>query len=165
LADCKHGYNVHEDTLWLSLLKGAIDPDPEADRGLHHFTYSVLPHGVGLDEVRRAAYSLTRPLLSRVERAHPGNLPTRFSLASLADSGVLVETAKWAEDEDAVILRLYDADGGATSVTLDLGLAVETVDQVDLLERNPRTLGVTPNGSVPLDFRAREVKTLRVRLP
>jgi alpha-mannosidase len=165
LADCKHGYNVHEDTLWLSLLKGAIDPDPEADRGLHHFTYSVLPHGVGLDEVRRAAYSLTRPLLSRVEPAHPGRLPTRFSLASLADSGVLVETAKWAEDEDAMILRLYDPDGGATSVTLDLGLVVEAVDQVDLLERNPHTLGVTPNGSVPLDFRAREVKTLRVRLP
>ena len=25
LADCKHGYIVREDTLWLSLLKGAID--------------------------------------------------------------------------------------------------------------------------------------------
>ena len=30
LADCKHGYRVREDTLWLSLLKGAIDPDPDA---------------------------------------------------------------------------------------------------------------------------------------
>ena len=28
LADCKHGYSVQESTLWLSLLKGAIDPDP-----------------------------------------------------------------------------------------------------------------------------------------
>jgi alpha-mannosidase len=92
-------------------------------------------------------------------------LPTRFSLASLADAGVLVETAKWAEDEDALILRFYEADGGATSVTVELGLAVEAVDQVDLLERNPRGLRATPSGSVRLDFRAREVKTVRVRLP
>src|SRR5262249_50383296 len=55
LADCKHGYSAQEDTLWLSLLKGAIDPDPNADRGAHHFTYSLLPHGPGLDQVRRAA--------------------------------------------------------------------------------------------------------------
>ena len=49
LADCKHGYSVRDDTLWLSLLKGAIDPDPDADRGPHHFTYSLLPHAAGLD--------------------------------------------------------------------------------------------------------------------
>ena len=50
LADCKHGYSVQESTLWLSLLKGAIDPDPDADRGAHHFTYSLLPHAAGLDQ-------------------------------------------------------------------------------------------------------------------
>jgi Glycosyl hydrolases family 38 C-terminal domain len=33
LADCKPSHQVREDTLWLSLLKGAIDPDPDADRG------------------------------------------------------------------------------------------------------------------------------------
>jgi alpha-mannosidase len=68
LADCKHGYIVRERTLWLTLLKGAIDPDPDADRGSHIFTYSVLPHVAGLDAVRRAAYGLTRPLLCRRQR-------------------------------------------------------------------------------------------------
>src|SRR6266852_4563017 len=77
LADCKHGYIVREDTLWLSLLKGAIDPDPDADRGQHHFTYSLLPHAAGLDGVRRAAYGLTRPLMWRREGAHAGSLPSR----------------------------------------------------------------------------------------
>jgi len=165
LADCKHGYSVHESTLWLSLLKGAIDPDPDADRGQHHFTYSLLPHAAGLDGVRRAAYSLTRPLMWRREGAHAGSLPTQFSLASVGDPGVVVETAKWAEDEDALIVRLYEAQGGSTSVALDLGVAAEGVDQVDLLERNPRTLETAESGSVQLDFRAREIKTLRVRRP
>jgi len=162
LADCKHGYSVHESTLWLSLLKGAIDPDPDADRGQHHFTYSLLPHPTGLDAVRRAAYSLSRPLMWRREGAHPGRLPARFSLASVADSNVVIETARWAEDEDALIVRLYEAEGGSTSVALELGVTSDSVDQVDLPERNPRTLDVADNGSVALDFRAREIKTLLV---
>ncbi|MCA1644587.1 MAG: glycosyl hydrolase-related protein, partial [Chloroflexi bacterium] len=164
IADCKHGYNVHEDTLWLSLLKGAIDPDPDADRGPHHFTYSLLPHPAGLDGVRQTAYGLTRPLIWRHEGAHPGRLPRTFSLASVGDPDVVVETAKWAEDEDALVLRLYEAQGGSTSVPLKLGVSSKGVDQVDLLERHPRALAVTQNGSVPLDFRAREIKTLCVRL-
>jgi alpha-mannosidase len=165
LADCKHGYSVQHDTLWLSLLKGAIDPDPDADRGEHHFTYSVLPHVAGLDEVRRAAYSLTRPLIARREPAHPGSLLARSSLAGVAEpaQGVLLETAKWAEDEDALILRLYEADGGASSVTLRLGVPVEAVDQVDLLERNPQPLEVLEGSGVPLMLRGREIKTVRVR--
>jgi alpha-mannosidase len=162
LADCKHGYIVREDTLWLSLLKGAIDPDPDADRGQQRFTYSLLPHATGLGDVRRAAYSLTRPLLWRRAGAHAGPLPTRLSVASVSDAGVIVETAKWAEDEEALIVRLYETDGGATTATLALGLAPEAVDQVDLLERNPRPLRAS--GAVPLEFRAREVKTVRVRV-
>jgi alpha-mannosidase len=165
LADCKHGYSVHESTIWLSLLKGAIDPDPDADRGQHHFTYSVLPHAAGLEAVRRAAYGLSRPLLWRREGAHAGNLPTRLSLASVADPSVVIETTKWAEDEDALIVRLYEADGGTRQVTLALDVATDGVDQVDLLERNPRPLQLNQAGALPLEFRAREIKTLRVRRP
>jgi alpha-mannosidase len=158
LADCKHGFNAHEDTVWLSLLKGAIDPDPEADRGEHTFTYSLLPHAAGLDEVRRAAYSLSRPLLWRREGAHAGSLPSRFSIASVSEPNVLVETVKCAEDEEALIVRLYEAAGGSRHARLESGLSVSSMDQVDLLERNPRPTGPE------LSLRAREVKTLRIPL-
>jgi alpha-mannosidase len=163
LADCKHGYSVHNRTLWLSLLKGAIDPDPNADRGQHTFIYSLLPHAAGLDVVRRAAYSLTRPMLWRREAAHRGSLPVRFSAAQVADPGVLVETVKWAEDEDAMIVRLYEADGGAGPSSLVLGVPTQAVDEVDLLERNPQPVSFGGSDTVAPNFRAREVKTLRVR--
>jgi alpha-mannosidase len=156
LADCKHGYTVHHGTLWLSLLKGAIDPDPDADRGAHHFTYSLLPHSSGLDEVRRAAYALSRPLMWRRESAHAGTLGAQFSLASTSDPSVLVETLKWAEDEEALIARLYEADGGATTTALELGVRAQSVDEVDLLERHPRPI----QGELFLS--AREVKTVRI---
>ncbi len=156
LADCKHGYTVHEGTLWLSLLKGAIDPDPDADRGAHHFTYSLLPHPAGLDAVRRAAYALSRPLLWRRESAHAGTLADRFSLAGTADPSVVLETLKWAEDEEALIARLYEADGGATTTQLQFGMPVQSIEEVDLLERNPRPI----EGDLAL--RARGVKTVRI---
>ena len=90
-------------------------------------------------------------------------MPTQLSLASASDPGVIVETAKWAEDEDALIVRLYEADGGAnTSATLALGVLPEAIDQVDVLERNPRAL--TASQATPLEFRAREIKTVRVRV-
>jgi alpha-mannosidase len=75
---------------------------------------------------------------------------------------VLVETVKWAEDEDAMIVRLYEAEGGAGRATVRLGVPPSAVDEVDLLERHPRSLAVTQDGGVPLTFRAREVKTLRI---
>jgi alpha-mannosidase len=164
IADCKHGYSVRGNTLWLSLLKGAIDPDPDADRGHHEFIYSLRPHHAGFDVVRQAAYGLTRPLLWRREPAHPGKLPLEFSAAALEERGFLVETVKWAEDEDALIVRAYEADGGNGGATLRPGVPVAGVDQVDLLERNPQPLEVRADGGVPLGFRAREVKTLRVKL-
>jgi alpha-mannosidase len=83
----------------------------------------------------------------------------------VADPNVVVETAKWAEDDDGLIVRLYEAAGGSTSASLDLGAPANGVDQVDLLERNPRPLAAAENGSVSLDFRAREIKTVLVRLP
>ena len=164
LADCKHGYSAFEHTLWLSLLKSALDPDPDADRGEHRFTYALVPHAPGLAEVRRAAYALSRPLFWRREPAHPGRLPARFSLADIAEPGVVVETAKWAEDEDALILRVYEAEGGATWAQLRPGPAVVALDQVNLLEREPAPVPVGADGTFALDFRAREVKTLRVCL-
>jgi alpha-mannosidase len=111
--------------------------------------------------VRRAAYSLTRPLLWRRENAHAGRLPLQFSAASVSDPSVIVETIKWAEDEDALIARLYEADGGAGSATLHVGVDAHAVDEVDLLERNPRPLSYSGR-SVDLDLRAREVKTVRI---
>ncbi|MFD1885700.1 alpha-mannosidase [Paenibacillus wenxiniae] len=45
LNDCKYGYDIKDHIMRLSLLKSAIHPDPMADYGQHHFTYSLYPHG------------------------------------------------------------------------------------------------------------------------
>ena len=44
LNDCKYGHDVLDNVIRLTLLRGTTFPDPEADRGEHHFIYSLLPH-------------------------------------------------------------------------------------------------------------------------
>ncbi|HUJ64019.1 MAG TPA: glycoside hydrolase family 38 C-terminal domain-containing protein, partial [Acidimicrobiales bacterium] len=44
LNDGKYGYDIRGNVMRLSLLRGPGYPDPEADQGLHHFAYALLPH-------------------------------------------------------------------------------------------------------------------------
>ena len=44
LNDCKYGYDAKHAVLRLTLIKSSTMPDPEADQGLHRFTYALLPH-------------------------------------------------------------------------------------------------------------------------
>ena len=42
LNDCKYGHDIKEDTIRLTLLKSAVEPDYTADLGTHSFTYAIL---------------------------------------------------------------------------------------------------------------------------
>ncbi|NIA30945.1 MAG: alpha-mannosidase, partial [Actinobacteria bacterium] len=44
LNDCKYGYDIKDNVIRLTLIKSAIDPDPNADIGHHEFCYSLFPH-------------------------------------------------------------------------------------------------------------------------
>ncbi len=63
LNDGKYGHDCLGNVLRLTLLKSAIDPDPLADEGLHHFTYALWPHGPGwsVEETVQQAYALNLP--------------------------------------------------------------------------------------------------------
>ena len=96
LNDGKYGHDCLGDdrgtTLRLSLLRAPNYPDPDADRGHHRFTYSLLPHGA---VAGRACSSESWAL----------NLPVRFvdaapapSLAAVDHPGVVVTALKTADD-------------------------------------------------------------------
>ena len=44
LNDSKYGYDAKDNVLRISLLRSPESPDPHADEGRHHFTYSLYPH-------------------------------------------------------------------------------------------------------------------------
>ncbi len=138
-----YGHSCHQNVMGLSLVRGSNFPDATADRGVHRFTYSLLPHGGDwrVANVDQQAALLNEPLiLRRVE----GNQPTKQAKKSTAvavkldaEDGDPVEVAclKSAEDGDATILRLVETRGRSVQLEVLWQAPVRDVTLVDLCER------------------------------
>lgn len=126
--DGKYGHRAKDGLLSLNLLRAPTFPDKTIDRGAHEFTYGFLP--LAADDVSaavQAGYRLNNPL--RVIDAAPF-----ASVVSIADAGVVIETIKPAEDEDAVVLRLYEAHGRHTRTAVRTTIAHSDAVETDMLE-------------------------------
>ncbi|MEO0563172.1 MAG: glycoside hydrolase family 38 C-terminal domain-containing protein, partial [Chloroflexota bacterium] len=96
LNDSKYGHEAHHEWMYLTLLKGSILPDPEADLGLHHFTYALYPHEGDWREgdVIGAATALNVPLYAQsTDRSASDE-----TFLSCDASNVTLEALKRAED-------------------------------------------------------------------
>ncbi len=130
LNDCKHGYDIRDNTLRLSLIKSATMPDPGADQGRHVFTYAVLPHDGNLTTVRQQARALNHP----PTLAPAATQTTVPPLVSCSADNVILETAKPAESGEGFVVRLYEAGRKRGPVRLDVAVPLARVVRVSLLE-------------------------------
>ncbi|NLF13496.1 MAG: alpha-mannosidase [Anaerolineaceae bacterium] len=138
LNDCKHGYDVKDNVLRLTLHRSPTDPDPQADQGRHLLTYSLLPHAGTWREggVVRQAQALNHPLRAALVPAQPdGPLPPAFALASVDAEHVVLDTVKRAEDGDGWIVRLYEAwQYSGEDVTVTFGRPLRRAVECNLME-------------------------------
>jgi len=165
LNDGKYGHSLRDNTLGLSLLKGAIFPDKNADRGHHRFTYSLLPHQGDwrAAQVVRRAYELNAPLRA-VERSNVQTFErSNVSFVSTPTDHIVVETLKVADDGKGLIIRLYEAHNQRGPASLRFGRPVASAVETDLLEREIGAATVDGN-EVRFQVRPFEIKTLRVQL-
>ncbi|HEV2218572.1 MAG TPA: glycoside hydrolase family 38 C-terminal domain-containing protein [Candidatus Dormibacteraeota bacterium] len=146
LNDSKHGYDIHDSVMRLSLLRAPTHPDPNADQGLHRFTYALMPHQ---GDFRNAGVIEAAEELNSVFGPPPG-------LLSLDTTQVRVEAIKRAEDSDAVIVRLYEAWGRPCRARITTTVPARRVTLCDLLEREREET------SLELDFRPFQVVTLKL---
>lgn len=162
LNDCKYGYDIHDHVMRLSLLRSPLFPNPEADRGDHHFTYALLPHAGDFrtGSVIPEGYLLNEHFTSMLHPATSGSLPERFSLCSTDAANLVLETCKRAEDGHGWILRLYEAWGMHTRAKIQLpGFC--SVTPSDLLER-PTATRESCGGCYSLECHPYQVVTLRI---
>jgi alpha-mannosidase len=163
LNDCKYGYKVLENVIDLNLLRSPGHPDPTADRVHHEFTYSLYPHrGDHISgEVVKAAYELNIPLKILATKAHKGKLPANKSFIKVGAESIIVETVKKAEDNNNMIIRLYEAHGVGTRTKIHFNFEAKIVQLVDIMEENAKL--ITLDGkSVELYFRPFEIHTLKI---
>ncbi|MDN4075312.1 alpha-mannosidase [Fictibacillus terranigra] len=137
LNDCKYGYDVKDHIMRLTLIKSSIEPDETADRGIHVFTYSLLPHQGDWREGNtvQEAYNLNVPLLSSEVSANPsGNLPAAYEFASIDCNNVILETVKKAEEGEAVIVRFYEYKQFRNPANVTFALPIKKAAECSLIE-------------------------------
>ncbi len=166
LNDCKYGHDIRDNVMRISLLRGPTSPDPEADQGEHRFGYSLLPHaGSWSEKTIAAAYALNDPLLvvktgGLASKAESESLVSS-SLVSVDRLNLVIETVKWAEDGDGVIVRLYEARRQRGRATLTTGFPLRNAWHTNLLEENKEALQVDGNSAL-LYVKPYEIVTLRL---
>lgn len=160
LNDCKYGYDIRDNVMRLTLLKGAVSPDPGADTGHHAFTYALLPHtGDWRSETVDEAHALNYPLLTRFIPANPkGHLPPAYAFATVNDQGLIIDTIKKAEDSDGLVIRLYEAFNTRGRATLTLGFPITEAYTINLVEEDPQP-AAHDSTSITFDYRPFEIKT------
>jgi alpha-mannosidase len=163
LNDGRYGHALHEGGITVSLLRAPRFPDPDADQGRHRCTIGVLPHGAGLDDVRREAECLSVPLRRAV--TSPTAEPKRSVPAPVVvidQAGVEVAAVKRADDGSGdLIVRLSEARGDRTPVSIRTTQPVRAAARCDLLETP--TVGIdVADGFVALVLRPFELVTVRL---
>ena len=112
LNDCKYGYMVHDNILDLNLLRSPSNPDPDADKGTHRFTYSLLPHQ---NDLINSSVLAESACLNQEPLLFEGMVSEIDIPIKLFGEGLELSVFKKAEKEDVWILRIIETLGKKSS--------------------------------------------------
>jgi alpha-mannosidase len=134
LNDCKYGGDALGSEMRLTLLRSPAYAfhDPRiieqgvtyewTDQGQQVVRCALLPHRGGWQDapIAREAWALNVPMIARLERAHGGDFDPMASFVEGAPENVVVTVVKKAEDNDDMVVRLYETNGREGEVVLSL---------------------------------------------
>ena len=180
LNNGRHGFDAADNTIRISVIRGAMYPDPRADEGMHSFGYSIYPHKGTWREgkVMFQGLAFNAPLVALEETVHAGpdprintsafnqnqrsGLPETFSFVKTSSDHVMLTALKQMEgfyDMDP-IARFFECEGREGDVTVQFPYPVKATE-TDLLEE---TIGPVGEGqSITFHMKPWEIKTLRLK--
>jgi alpha-mannosidase len=82
-------------------------------------------------------------------------------MVSVDRENIFIESVKEAEDDETIIVRLYDAFNTTTKATVKFGFDVAKVETATILEESESEVAVN-NNSVTLTVKPFEIVTLKV---
>ncbi|MEG0293066.1 alpha-mannosidase [Enterococcus sp.] len=160
LSDSKYGFSTDFQKIGITLIKSAIDPYPQADIGLHEFTYSIYAHEGTWKEgqTMEAALDLNVPVLVlagelAVEQDRP--------FFEVDQPNILLDTVKKAEDSEHVIVRLYEYMNSQSQAVITSQKPVKKAVLCNLLEEEEQELIVEHN-QIHVSFKPFEIQTVKV---
>ena len=165
LNDCKYGHDIKDGVMRLTLIKSATYPNPDADKELHEFTYSLYPHKGTWREANTVdmAYSLNCPLTCAPAMKNSGTLPCEFSFIETDCKNVVVETVKKAEDSGDIIVRMFECQNRRGKVNAVMFKDILNAAECDLLENETEKVQFDKN-TFTFEIKPYEIKTFKIKL-
>ena len=162
INDCKYGHSANGSTLSLTLIKTTDEPERDANDCKQSFTYSLLPHTGDFRSAGtvKKAYSLNQPLCTK-KALGKGNIPAEFSAVCAENDNIIIETLKKAENDNSVIIRLYDSFKQKGKVNITLPKNCKKAYLCDMLENELNELKII-NGKTQIPVLEFEIVTLKV---
>ncbi|NCB92241.1 MAG: alpha-mannosidase [Clostridia bacterium] len=132
-SNCKYGYRGGKQSLTLDLLRGAYDPDPYPDLGIH-----MMNIGLGVeknkDNLIKTGFLFSHPLYPYSNTIHTGDMPLKKSFMEISGTAK-VSAWKCAEDgSDAWIIRLYQWGDAPEKIAIKTERKIEKAELTDIME-------------------------------
>jgi alpha-mannosidase len=167
INETKYGYDAKDNVLRLSLLRSPKSPDPDADQGHHHFTFSLYPHAGDWKQAltERRGYEYNYKLTAMQVQPHTGSLPPEYSFVAVEPENVVLTAMKKAEDAEGLILRLCEWAGKAGATELRVPKGAKSATVTNLMEKAEGSPIMVTNGMVRAPIRPYEILSIRVDYP
>ncbi len=159
LTQGKHGFDASPNHLRLTLLKAPNWPDPQADRGVHQFTYAIYPHSSTWQQARTVHHARELSIAPVVHRTKSMATPQKIkqpksqSFLKIHNDNIILSALKPTEDDsNDIILRCYEAHGEAVDLDIEYSTGIadsldNSIRRTDLLEEpveNHRSTHIKP---------------------
>jgi alpha-mannosidase len=104
--------------------------------GDHHYRFSLTSHAAGWRNGWRAGIAPNDPLVAVAPpgRRPEADLPESRSFLPYAAPNLVLSTMKKAENDDTVILRVYDIEGKDTDAAVELFTPAKRAERTNLIE-------------------------------
>lgn len=132
MTQTKYGFRGNEDSLTLTLIRAAFDPDPYPEFGDHRIRFAVgLPDVTSNRELLEASYNYNHAIRTLSARSHPGELLMTGSFMALEEGSVALQAVKMAEEGSGLVLRFFETEGRRTKAALRFCRRVAQAEFID----------------------------------
>ncbi len=167
----QQSYAREGNNLRLTLLRSTYDPDPLPEMGKRSMALLLRPFVGDFSAVTaiETGAAFNHPLRLVGTGVHPGRFPAAGQFLTLAPGNVTLAALKKAEDDDALIVRLYETAGQPTDATLTFNPAllgaIISAQLTDVLERPvPGESLVVQDNQLHFSLAPYDLVTVKVRL-
>ena len=131
--------------------------------GDHHYRFSISSHAGDWTRGWRRGIEANTPLLAVIdpERSPEASLPEEDGFFSVSAPDAVVSAIKKCEDDDSLIVRLYEIEGRPADVELRTPFAVDKAEAVNIIEEEAKPVPAEEHG-LRLKLGRNSIETLKI---